>query len=161
MKPSMLPTAVLTLVLLGGCAAQHAGRGDPLPAVSDSQRQAALATVDWEKAEKITIELRDYGFHPRDIRLRVGQAYHLRIFNTGGNTHYLNAPDFFATVAANKVEVPNMAEIRAPQFSQFEIFRRGGELEFEFIPLVAGRFRAHCHLEGHSERGVEGFLIVE
>lgn len=151
--------AVLSLLaLLAGCAGSHATKPG---AVTADERAAALAAVDWSRAENVTIELRDYGFHPRELTLKRGQAYRLRIHNTGGNTHYLNAPDFFASVAAHKVEVPNMAEVRAETFTQFEVMRRGGELEFEFVPLVAGRYRAHCHLEGHAERGVEGLLIVE
>lgn len=157
MNPSGL-TLLAAALLLAGCAGGHsAGHAG----VSGADRAAALAATDWSRAENVTIELRDYGFHPRELKLRRGQAYRLRIFNTGGNAHYLNAPEFFASVAAHKVEVPNMAEVRAERFTQFEVMRRGGELEFEFVPLVSGSYRAHCHLEGHAERGVEGLLIVE
>ncbi|NJD24355.1 MAG: hypothetical protein FIB06_03010 [Betaproteobacteria bacterium] len=151
-------TLLAAVALLAGCAGGHAAKA---AGATDEARTAALAAADWKHAENVTIELRDYGFQPRELTLKRGQAYRLRIHNTGGNTHYLNAPDFFASIAAHKVEVPNMAEIRAEHFTQFEIMRRGGELEFEFVPLVAGRYRAHCHLEGHAERGVEGLLIVE
>jgi uncharacterized cupredoxin-like copper-binding protein len=157
MNPSRL-SVLAVVAVLAGCAGDQSARTAGAP---DAARVAALAAADWSRAENVVIELRDYGFHPRELVLRKGQAYRLRIHNTGGNTHYLNAPDFFASVAAHKVEVPNMAEVRAERFTQFEVMRRGGELEFEFIPLVAGRFRAHCHLEGHAERGVEGLLIVE
>lgn len=162
MRRAALSLSLAVSGLLAACATDHhASHAHHGPVVSESARHAAIAAADWDKAQKITIELRDYGFVPRDITLRRGQAYRLRIHNTGGNTHYFNAPEFFHTIAARKVEIPEQAEVKAEFFSQFEIARRGGQLEFEFVPLVPGRYRAHCHLEGHAERGVEGFLTVE
>lgn len=161
-RMTTLPVALLVTGLLAGCAAHHHASHDFRgPVASEAERHAVIATADWDNAEKIGIELRDYGFVPRELKLRRGQAYQLRIFNSGGNTHYFNAPEFFHAIAARKVEIPNMAEVKAEFFSQFEIARRGGELDFEFVPLIAGRYRVHCHLEGHAEKGVEGFLIVE
>lgn len=161
-RMTTLPVALLVSGLLAGCATDHRSMHPastrPVP---ENARQLALDTADWSKAEKITLELRDYGLTPREIRLRVGQPYRLRIFNSGKNTHYFNAEEFFHGIAAHAVEIPNQAEIKADYFTQFEISRRGGELFFEFVPLRPGTYRAHCHLENHAELGVEVSLIIE
>lgn len=159
-----LKSALVVAVALaaGGCqnpqgaSSLHANQGNGAEANAQ-----VLSRVDWKKPNILRIELRDYGFIPRELRLRVGQPYRLEIFNSGGNTHYLNAPEFFNSIATRKAEVPHQAEIRAERFTQFEVMRRGGELHFYFVPLVAGTYRMHCHLENHAERGVEGTIIVE
>jgi len=122
---------------------------------------AAVAAADWNNATVVSVELRDYGFVPREIRLRAGRPYRIDFYNSGGNTHYFNAPELFRAIATYKVEIPNHAEVKADSFKQFEIARRGGQLSFFFIPLSAGSYRFHCHIENHAELGVEGVLIIE
>ena len=147
------PACTLALLLaLGGCQSQpqHASGHD-----------SHVSHTDWDKATIVRVELRDYGFDPREIRLRSGQPYRLEFFNSGGNTHYFNAPEFFRAIAAHKAEVPDHAEVKAERYTQFEIMRRGGKLHFYFIPLVAGTYPFHCHLENHAQLGVEGVIVVE
>lgn len=154
--------AIAVATALAGCQIPNADpsrHAHQAPAVAENEK--ILANVDWNKAAVLRIELRDYGFIPRELRLRAGQPYRLEIFNSGGNTHYFNAPEFFQSVATHKAEVPAQAEIKGGSFTQFEIMRRGGQLHFYFVPLVAGTYRVHCHLEDHAEMGVEGRLIVE
>ena len=134
----------------------------PQPGEPDAEaRAAALAGADWSRMIDVSIEMHDHGYSPREIRLRAGQPYRLRLYNTGGVAHYFTAPEFFASVAARKAEVPRQAELKAATFTSFELFGRGGTLDFYFIPLVPGTYRAHCHIKDHLPLGIEGMLIVE
>jgi uncharacterized cupredoxin-like copper-binding protein len=129
---------------------------EPLP-----QRKEILARADWSKTQEVRIELRDQGFLPKNLKLTAMQPYRLTIVNNGSNMHYFNAPEFLHGIAARKVEVKGQAEIKAEYFSEFEVMRRGGEMELYFIPVVKGSYRVHCHLEGHAAEGVEGTITVE
>jgi plastocyanin len=143
-------------VLASGCGLlPNAGEPDA------AQREAALATADWSRMVDVTIEMHDYGYRPREVRLRAGQPYRLRLANNGGVSHYFTAPEFLATVAARKAEVPHQAEVKAATFTSFEVHGRGGALDLYFIPLVRGTYRAHCHIKDHLPLGIEGTLIVE
>lgn len=149
------------LLMLGGCASPHATHATHTPEESVPQRKEILAAADWSKLEDVRIELRDQGFIPDKLRLKAMQPYRLTIVNNGANTHYFNAPEFLHGIAARKAEVKNQAEIKAEYFSQFEIMRRGGEMELYFIPVAKGSYRVHCHLENHAAEGVEGTITVE
>ncbi len=145
--------ALLLAVVVAAC--QQA------PVRSPSELAAIVAAGDWERMTDVKIEFRDSGFSPRELRLRVGQPYRLTLVNLGVNNHYFNAPEFFASIAARKAQVPRHAEMKSSRFDTFEVFAAGGTMELWFIPLDKGRFRAHCHLGNHAEMGVEGHLIVE
>lgn len=149
------------IATLAACASPHAmhanhAREEPLP-----QRKEILAGADWSRIENVRIELRDQGFIPRNLKLKSMQPYRLTIVNTGANTHYFNATEFLRAIAARKAEVRNQAEIKADYFSQFELMRRGGEMDLYFIPVVKGSYRVHCHLENHAAEGVEGTITIE
>jgi hypothetical protein len=167
MKSALASTAAL---LLAGCHAMVA-TGDhprhPTPtaaaavAVADDARARARATADWARATPISLGLRDQGFTPDVIRLGVGQPYRMTVQNIGGHSHYLNAPEFLRSVAVRHVEVRGEVEIEAPVFRRFEVARRGGQFQIDFVPLVRGEYRAHCPHEGNEHVGVEGRFIVE
>lgn len=145
--------ALLFAALAGACQVA------PLRPAAEIER--IVASADWERLEEVRIELRDAGFSPRELRLKAGRPYRLTLVNLGVNNHYINAPEFYASIAARKVQVPRYAEIKAPYFSTLEVFGAGGMVELWFVPLEKGRFRAHCHLGNHAEMGVEGHIVVE
>lgn len=147
-------------VVLALCALAMAGCG-AAPPRSAGDRAAIVAAADWNSAREVRIELKDSGFSPRELRLEAGRPYRLTLLNLGVNHHYFNAPEFYASIAAYKANVPRYAEIRADQFSSFELYAAGGTMELWFVPLDKGRYRAHCHLGNHAEMGVEGVLIIE
>jgi hypothetical protein len=164
--------AILALpiaVLLAGCQATHhhgpshaAHAGGPAMTVpSEEARAAALAAADFDRAAAVRIELRDQGFTPQTLRLEAGKPYRMTVENIGGFAHYLNAPEFLRSIAAHHVAMRGEVEVHAPYFTRFEVARRGGQFQIEFVPLVRGVFRAYCHLEGDEHRGVEGRIIVE
>lgn len=145
--------AMLLATLLPAC--QQA------PLRSPEEIDRIVAAADWDRVVDVTIELKDAGFTPREVRLEAGRPYRLTLVNKGVNNHYFNAPEFFATIAARKAQVPRFAEMKATHFKTFEVFAAGGTVELWFVPIEKGRYRAHCHLGNHAEMGVEGHLIVE
>jgi plastocyanin len=126
-----------------------------------ARRQAALTAADWKQMSTVTIEMLDYGYRPRELRLRVGQPYRLTLVNSGSVNHYFTALEFFASVATRKVEVPRQAEVKAEVFTSFELWGRGGTLDMYFVPLIKGTYRAHCHMKDHLALGIEGVIVVE
>lgn len=154
----MLASIIATLA---GCASPHVMHANATHEAPLPQRKEILAGADWSKIENVRIELRDQGFIPKDLQLKAMQPYRLTIVNNGANTHYFNAPEFLHSIAARKIEVKNQAEIKAEYFSEFELMRRGGELDLYFIPVTKGSYRVHCHLEGHAADGVEGVIAIE
>jgi uncharacterized cupredoxin-like copper-binding protein len=164
----MLRTIVFLTALLAGCHgtahrsdAAAAGVAPPAEGISDAMRVKVLAEADWNRMQSVTLELRDYGSKPREMRFKADQPYRLTIHNSGSVNHYFNAADFLRNVATRKAQVPNYAEMKAPFFTSFEVMRRGGTMELYFIPVTRGSYRAHCHLEGKEHEGVESTLIVE
>lgn len=162
----MFRVAVPILISLAclGVSAQEHGAGHAAPksvAATPDSRAAALAAADWSRRIEISLEMHDYGYRPRELRLRVGQPYRLTFTNTGSVSHYFNAPEFFAAVASRKAEVPRVAEVKADVFSSFEVHGRGGTLEYYFVPLVPGTYRAHCHIKDHLELNIEAFITIE
>ena len=165
MKTTLALTAAL---LVAGCQSlvsdgRHATHraGPALPALTTDERTRALSAADWSRATPVSIELRDQGFRPDVLRFELGRPYRMTVQNIGGFSHYLNAPEFLRSVAVRHVEVRGEVEIEAPYFSRFEVARRGGQFQIDFVPLVRGEFRVHCHLEGNQHIGVEGRFVVE
>ena len=152
MRLSLVP-ALLFAALASACQVA--------PLRSPEQLERIVAAADWDRMTDVKIELRDAGFTPRELRLKAGQPYRLTLVNLGVNNHYINAPEFYASIAARKAQVPRYAEVKAPYFSTLEVFGAGGVVELWFIPLEKGRYRAHCHLGNHAEMGVEGHIVVE
>jgi len=117
--------------------------------------------VDWRTAQHFTVEMMEYGYRPHEIRLKVDRPYRMTLINYGSYNHYFNAAEFLRTVDTRKAVVQRYAEVKAPYFTAFEVFKRGGTIDVYFIPRQTGTFTAHCHLADHRARGVEGTIVVE
>ncbi len=162
-----MPTLLVFLALaLSACQSHtthssHHVAHSPTAGLSEEIRTKTLATADWSQVQTLNIELRDYGFTPRELHLKSGQTYRLIITNNGSTSHYFDAPEFLRSIASRKVMVPNHAEVKADFFNAFELSRRGGSMELFFVPVTQGRYRAHCHLDGKEHVGVEGTLVIE
>lgn len=152
---------VTIVAILGGCASPHAMHMNPSHSEPLPLRKDILASADWSTTKDVSIELRDQGFIPSNLKLTAMQPYRLTITNNGSNIHYFDAPEFLHGIAARKVEVKGQTEIKAEYFSAFELMRRGGEIQFYFVPVVKGTYRVHCHLENHAAEGVEGTITIE
>ena len=150
-----------TLAAIGVLALAACQAGPEVRQPQQAERDAALAAADWSRMTDLSIEMLDYGYRPREIKLEAGRPYRLRLSNSGSVSHYFSAPEFFASVASRKAEVPHQAEVKAAVFTSFEVHPRGGSVDFYFVPLVRGTYRAHCHIKDHLPLNIEGFLVVE
>lgn len=152
----MVAPKLLAVALAVGLAACQS-----VPTHSPEEKARVVAEADWSRAKTVKIDLRDAGFLPKELTLVAGQPYRLTLTNVGANNHYFNAPEFFASIATRRAEVPRHAEIYTSRIDRFEVFAAGGTVDLWFVPLEKGRYRAHCHLGNHAEMGVEGAIIVE
>lgn len=130
----------------------------PIP---EATRLNALKSANWKEAPAVNLELRDYGLSPRELRFKAGKPYRLVITNNGAHSHYFNAPQFMKNVAARYALVKDQVEVKADFFREFELARRGGSVEFHFVPLTAGSYQMYCHLEGKEHEGVQATIVVE
>lgn len=125
------------------------------------RRDALLAAADWSRVIEVTVQMHDYGYRPRELRLKSGQPYRITLVNYGGANHYFTAPEFLAASATRKAEVRNQAEVKAPVFTSFEVFARGGSIDLYLVPMIKGQYRAHCHMRDHEKLNIEGLVIIE
>lgn len=123
--------------------------------------EAVVASTDWSKTTDVMVELVEYGYRPRELRLKAGQPYRIRLINYSSINHYFTAPEFFRSAATRKAMVDRYAEIKAPYFTAFEVMSRGGGIDIYLVPMVKGRFDVHCEIDDHRERGVQGLIIVD
>lgn len=151
----------MVALVLAGCQWGSTAGTETDRVETQHARDAVLASADWSKKIDLTIELLDYGYRPREVRLKSGQPYRITLVNYGSVNHYFTAPEFLGSVATRKVEVRNQAEVKAPVFTGFELQGRGGSLDVYLVPMTKGRYRAHCHMKDHLSLGIEGVLIVE
>lgn len=115
--------------------------------------QLAPASVDFSAAATQRVELSNFDFTPREIRLQAGRPYRLELANVASGGHDFAAPDFFAAariraddaaqVASGNVEVPG-----------------GSTRTVHLVPAV-GEYRLVCTHTGHALFGMTGTIIVE
>ena len=110
-----------------------------------SSRSAAIAdpqshidAADWTKARRLGVVMVDYAFAPREIVLRAGQPYRLRIRNLGDRRHIFSAPDFFRAVAVQSAE-PRGADSPAanPDSADPSTYTDITGLEAAYLPVAA------------------------
>jgi uncharacterized cupredoxin-like copper-binding protein len=121
-----VPAACAALVLLAGCG------GDDGPANPGARGPG-------------TVVMSDYEFHPRDVRVRRGQA--LTVLNEGGIAHNL-------TIERG----PDPTE-ETDELAGTESFLKGDSEELR-IDLPPGRYAMVCTVPGHRELGMTGSLEV-
>lgn len=149
---------LFALLALGACQSggpQH----DDHRYVRDSDR--IVKEADWSKMTTVEIDLYDYGYRPRDLRLKAGQPYKLALKNSGVKDHYYTAPEFFRSVATRKAMVDRYAEIKAPYFTAVEVLKNGGQLDLYIVPVRTGTYPVHCPIDDHEEKGSTGTITVE
>lgn len=107
---------------------------------------------------KVTIELGEMFFEPKNVTLEAGKPYQLELVNIGAVKHEFTAAKFFRSVATRKVESTS-SEVKALFFTEIEVFA-GKTASLFVIPIVPGSFEMLCEIEGHREAGMEGTITV-
>ena len=111
------------------------------------------AAQDWSAATVETVELSNFDYAPRTIRLRAGHPVTLRLRNVSGGGHNFAARDFFAVA---RVQPGSAARIRR---GAVEV-RSRSTVDIALVP-AAGRYRLRCTHTLHSAFGMTGEIVVE
>lgn len=128
---------MLVAAIAGAGAACATGRA--------ADRLAAAPTV-------VTVQAKEYDFVPRDLRLRHGVLYDLRLENVGKETHELTAPGFFKAAA---VETPDVLSGEGREI----LVQPGERKDLIFRAPAAGVYDMRC--ADHDWAGMVGKIVVE
>ena len=111
-----------------------------------------MSSIDWSKAELITVRMEEYRFVPDHLTLRRGTPYRLRFVNAGKEIHEFTAPDFF------KAAVLRNPDVLAPYGN--EVLVQPGEEKDAFLLVEdAGLFTPTC--ADHDWAGMKATVMVE
>jgi heme/copper-type cytochrome/quinol oxidase subunit 2 len=144
---ALLLLALLTLVLLGMGSGwgMHGSRwmggmgGMPMPHMSGWDRRAGPPPSSRPGGRLVPVVLVDFGFRPRELRVRAGEVVNLKLRNSGQILH-----DLYVPALGFRVTVPPGQEVVAG------------------LPEVSpGSYEFYCTLPGHREAGMRGTLVVE
>lgn len=97
-------------------------------------------------------------FTPDKLSFVAGKLYKLVIRNQSPVKHYFSALRFAAAVWSRKVEAKD-AELKGA-VREIEL-KPGGEAEWFFVPVQAGKFRLECTVPGHAGLGMVGEITVK
>jgi uncharacterized cupredoxin-like copper-binding protein len=104
-------------------------------------------------------------FLPEKVELETGKLYRLILSNPSPEKHYFSSDVFSQAVFTRKVQVNGpdgkaMAEIKG-YVREIEVFPKAST-EWWLIPIKTGRFTdLKCTVEGHTEAGMMGQIIVK
>ncbi len=106
---------------------------------------------------------------PEKLRLVTGRRYTFVVKNPSLTTHYFWAPEFggYATwtdrarVDKGEVKLRKIEPEDREAYSTWEIkIEPGGTAVWEFVPVMAGRYKFGCSLPEHAHAGMESELEV-
>lgn len=111
----------------------------------------ATAAQQGSTAPRIAVELSNYSFKPKQVRLKAGQPVILHLVNATSKTHTFTAPEFFASAAMQPGTQPVGGGIRLG----------GGETKDIALTPKAGRYKLKCTRPFHKMMGMSGEIIVD
>ena len=112
----------------------------------------AQPSVDWSKAEPVSVVMVDDRFVPDRLTFRHGVAYALRLENHGKDLHEFTAPEFFAD---SVVRDPSVLANGGTEV----VVHPGEGVVVELMPVAPGTFRLIC--ADHDWDGMVGEIVVE
>ncbi|HYF95536.1 MAG TPA: cupredoxin domain-containing protein [Symbiobacteriaceae bacterium] len=130
----ILAALALCLGLLVGSGAAHVA-GVPMSATSSARIGAAL-----QPARVIEVTAKEYQFDPKVIQVKPGERVTVRLRNVGTERHEWEAEGLHAEI---KPVAPGTT----------------GEVTFT-APDRPGTYEFACHVDGHYEKGMIGFVVV-
>jgi len=117
-----------------------------------------VSAADWDAAQKLTIELSEFAFAPKDFTLEAGKPYIITVVTVGDVKHEFTAEKFFPTIAFRKAEDAS-GEFKSTTPHEIEVFA-GKSIEIYLIPTEVGTYDLKCEIEGHFEAGMSGTITV-
>lgn len=133
-------------------------------AVSDEEQvlrqHPALATVKWDTAKEITVNLDDDSYEPGEIVLKRGMPYRVHLKNIGEKSHDMVGGSFFEEEAiALKMVSTKVGRVTADRINSVYI-RPKNEAEVWLVALKVGEFSFFCSIPGHRDAGMEGLVKI-
>lgn len=117
-----------------------------------------IDSVDWDKAERISILFDDNNYEPDNLSLTKGKAYIFEMKNIGGRSHDFVHLEFFHNISIKQLKAKFGRVITHHIHSLF--LKTGETIELYFIPQNSGEFEFFCSIEGHRADGMEGYITV-
>ena len=136
-KPAALAALALSSAALGGL---------PAWAQPDAGQAAETPTV-------IPVELNEFHYSPSSIELAAGHSYTLRVTNSGGVAHDLNAKAFFQSVT---FAPGSAAKVRDGDIET----AKGQTVDVTFVTGKAGAYDMRCTHPLHAMFGMKGRIVV-
>jgi uncharacterized cupredoxin-like copper-binding protein len=111
------------------------------------------AQVDWSHAQRVQVQLSNFKFAPRDLRLQAGQPTVLHLVNETEGGHDFTAPEFFAAADVKEEDRPDARDgsIEVPS---------GQSRDIALIP-ARGRYKLKCSHMLHTTFGMKGEIFVD
>lgn len=113
----------------------------------------AQRAPEWRTAPEADILLRPFGYEPRIIRLRAGEAVKLRFVNNGRTALGFSAAGFFA---AARIRQSDRRLLRGGSVH----LDPGERVTIALVP-AAGRYRARGRNLAHRLLGMNALILVE
>ena len=133
------------ILLVAACAAEpRGGPGGP--------QAVAAPTVDWGRAETVSVRMTDFAFTPDRLVLQAGAPVRLHLVNSGSGTHDFSAPEFFASAAYP-------AGGRAPDGGKITL-AKDETTDLVFVPTTPGSYALECTRFLHALFGMTGKIDV-
>ena len=159
-KRALIALAAVCAWMAGSASLQAA---DPRPLAAEPSEKTTVVQIS------LGTDLDELVITPEKLRLVTGRLYKLVIQNPSFTTHYFWAPEFggYATwtdrVRFDKgdVKLRNTGAEEEEEYSTWEIkIEPGGTAIWEFVPVIAGRYKFGCSLPEHAHAGMEGEFEV-
>ena len=115
--------------------------------------EPATAAPDWSRPARVEVELDNFSYRPKTIRLRAGQPVLLRLVNSSSSGHDFTAPRFFAAATVRPQDQATIGR------GSIEV-RGKGSREVMLVPR-AGRYPLKCGHAFHKMFGMSGTIVVE
>ena len=137
----VLPAGVAALgIALGTFRGDLAAADPPAP------------SVDWSRAELVTVQMVEDRFIPNQFRFRHGVPYRLHLENNGSEMHEFTAPEFFKAIVVKNPEVLER--------EQNEVLLHPNERkDLYFVAPKPGHYALIC--ADHDWDGMKGDITVE
>jgi uncharacterized cupredoxin-like copper-binding protein len=152
----VLVVAIATMV--SACTSPDDSFGNPGDGYPDDAREVADA-ADWANAERVAVELAEFGYSPETLTFRKGQPYVFRLTNTGSTSHRFMARGFFRAIAAKSLMYSD-AEASFPLLEAIALASNETKTLY-FVPVTSGDYYLSCDLPLHAMFGMVGRILVE
>jgi uncharacterized cupredoxin-like copper-binding protein len=149
---------LLTACLLAGCSGLRTDVRTEAPPGYRAEAASKTASVDWSKAQTVTVGMDEYDYVPSSLSFETGKPYRLHIENNGGKSHTFSSPPFFKSIAARRLTTKEGA-VEAP-FVQELVVALGQAADLEFVALTPGNYPLVCNEPLHEVFGMTGSILV-